>query len=485
MNEKDIKFWSEVSRDIMHETSEVISPLIGTEKGGEIVKMGADGTPTKLIDLVAEDKVVEILEATGRPVTLISEEIGEHKIGEGASEVVFVVDPLDGTSNAVKNIPAYGISIAVADASKKSKTINSTQSGTANPSEMESNKFKDSNVHDLTIRDIELGFVKNIATGDVYEGVSRLMKAPDGGYYGVPFHAWVQGIWYKANLFEERDLGAPTSWYNILTAAKALNDPANGFYGLILPKKADAYTEQVFSQIALSNGARPIDRDGNILFNTPEMIESFRFYKELGKYSKPGFTSVPAALNGYLNNEAAMVFYSTYIMDDIAVEEVQKQRVEQFDPKLVENTGFANFMVNIRPSSFGEVVGLGILNTSDNKDAAEQWVKFLMSGNNYIYWLHMAPGGMNPTRSSIAQMDEFLDNPVLERYGKDQITTIISALDTVERFEFMEGEIIEEMSILSGNFVVGRAINLMFANDWTPQQTAQWAQKEAERLLGY
>jgi len=319
--------------------------------------------------------------------------------------------------------------------------------------------------------------------GDVYEGVSRLMQAPDGGYYGVPFHAWVQGIWYNANLFEERDLGAPTSWYNILTAAKALNDPANGFYGIILPKKADAYTEQVFSQIALSNGARPIDKDGNILFNTPEMIESFRFYKELGKYSRPGFTAVPEALNGYLNNEAAMVFYSTYIMDDIAVEEVQKQRVEQFDPKLVENTGFANFMVNIRPSSFGEVVGLGILNTSDNKDAVEQWVKFLMSGSNYIYWLHMAPGGMNPTRSSIAQMDEFLDNPVLERYGKDQITTIISALDTVERFEFMEGEIIGEMSVLSGNFVVGKAINRMFANDWTPQQTAQWAQEEAERLL--
>lgn len=171
MNEKDIKFWSDVSRDIMDEASEVISPLVGTKKGGEIVKMGADGTPTKLIDLVAEDKVVEILEATGRPVTLISEEIGEHKIGEGASEVVFVVDPLDGTSNAVKNIPAYGISIAVADASKKSKTINSIQSGTVNPSETESNKLKDSNVHDLTIRDIELGFVKNLATGDVYEGV--------------------------------------------------------------------------------------------------------------------------------------------------------------------------------------------------------------------------------------------------------------------------------------------------------------------------
>ena len=55
------------------------------------------------------------------------------------------------------------------------------------------------------------------------------------------------------------------------------------------------------------------------------MIEAFRFYKELGKYSRPGFTGVPEALSSYLNNEAAMVFYSTYIMDDITVEEVQKE----------------------------------------------------------------------------------------------------------------------------------------------------------------
>ncbi|PNR92463.1 ABC transporter substrate-binding protein [Petrotoga sp. 9PWA.NaAc.5.4] len=320
--------------------------------------------------------------------------------------------------------------------------------------------------------------------GDVYTGVSRLMQAPDGGYYGVPLSAWVQGIWYKTNLFEEKNLGAPISWYNILTAAKTLHDPQNRFYGLVLPKRADAYTEQVFTQVALSNGARPIDTEGNILFNTPEMIQAFAFYKELGKYSRPGFTGVPEALNAYLNNEAAMVFYSTYIMDDIAVEEVQKRTVQNFDPKLVENTGFANMMMNIRPSSFGEVIGIGILDTSKNKDAAEQWVKFLMSGSNYIYFLHMAPGGMNPTRSSIAEMDEFMDNPVLERYGKEQITTIISALETVERFEFVEGQIIDEMAILSGNFVIGRAINQMFANDWTPEQTAQWAQKEAERVLG-
>ena len=117
MNMDDIKFWSKISNKIIEEAQEAVKPLVGMEEAGKVVKMGADGTPTKLIDIVAEEKVVEVLEDAERPVTLISEEIGEFKIGNGPSEAVFVVDPLDGTRNALKKIPAYGISIAVADPS--------------------------------------------------------------------------------------------------------------------------------------------------------------------------------------------------------------------------------------------------------------------------------------------------------------------------------------------------------------------------------
>ena len=148
MDKKDTKFWSDVSITILGEVQEVVKPIVGTDEGGKIIKMGADGTPTKYIDLVAEDKVIEILERTQRPVTLISEEIGELKIGSGHSEAVFVVDPLDGTRNALKNIPAYGISVAVADPKGLSNSLD--------------------DLHKLTIGDIEIGFVKNFATEDIY-----------------------------------------------------------------------------------------------------------------------------------------------------------------------------------------------------------------------------------------------------------------------------------------------------------------------------
>lgn len=171
MNKDDVKFWSRISNRILQEAQEAVEPHVGREESGKIVKMGADGTPTKFIDLVAENKVVEILEDVGRPVTLISEEIGEFKIGEGSSEAVFVVDPLDGTRNAIKNIPAFGISIAVADPLGLSK--------------------KDDGK--LTISDVEIGFVKNFATNDIYH-------AQKGG------GAWLNGN--KINPSKKKDVSS-------------------------------------------------------------------------------------------------------------------------------------------------------------------------------------------------------------------------------------------------------------------------------------
>lgn len=142
MNEKDREFWGEVCQDLIAESQKAISPLIGSEDGGEIVKIGADGTPTTLIDNLAEKRVMEVLEGVDRSLILISEEIGQVVVGNGQPEVIMVVDPLDGTSNAVKNIPAYGISVAVAPILDKKVPV--------------------------TVKDIQVGIVKNYATGDIY-----------------------------------------------------------------------------------------------------------------------------------------------------------------------------------------------------------------------------------------------------------------------------------------------------------------------------
>lgn len=96
--------------DIVQES---ICDLVGTADGGEIVKMGADLTPTKKIDQVAEDCIITYLKEHPLCSVLVSEEAG--KLGfEGNGGTIFL-DPVDGTFNAVAGIPFYALSIAYAE----------------------------------------------------------------------------------------------------------------------------------------------------------------------------------------------------------------------------------------------------------------------------------------------------------------------------------------------------------------------------------
>jgi myo-inositol-1(or 4)-monophosphatase len=111
MNSIDLSLLK-LSRKAFRAVSDSISDLTGTEAGGRIVGMGADGTPTARIDLAAEDAIVEILKDDGRSMRIISEELGENILGD-APEFSIVIDPLDGTYNSSVGIPFYSLSIAI------------------------------------------------------------------------------------------------------------------------------------------------------------------------------------------------------------------------------------------------------------------------------------------------------------------------------------------------------------------------------------
>ncbi|WP_296879711.1 bifunctional NADP phosphatase/NAD kinase [uncultured Methanobrevibacter sp.] len=162
MDAQDKKIATDLSYEIIKEVSRAIRPYVGKPESGEKVKIGADGTPTSFIDIVAEEKVINILKNAPVLSYIISEEIGELKLGKGTKrsislthelrrediedderpKFIFLVDPIDGTSNAIKEIPAFGISIAVASVPKGRLA---------------------------TLNDVELGFISNFGNGNFFE----------------------------------------------------------------------------------------------------------------------------------------------------------------------------------------------------------------------------------------------------------------------------------------------------------------------------
>ncbi|NTV00012.1 MAG: bifunctional fructose-bisphosphatase/inositol-phosphate phosphatase [Methanoregulaceae archaeon] len=91
---------------------DAIHDQVGTLEGGRMIRMGADGTPTKLIDQVAEDCIVTYLSEHPLCRTLISEELGKCEFD--GEQGTIVLDPVDGTYNAVAGIPFFALSMALA-----------------------------------------------------------------------------------------------------------------------------------------------------------------------------------------------------------------------------------------------------------------------------------------------------------------------------------------------------------------------------------
>ncbi|MFA5771536.1 MAG: inositol monophosphatase family protein [Thermoplasmata archaeon] len=122
-------------RQIANNVESVVRKNIHNKNIGKVVGMGADGTPTKFIDKLAEKSAIETIRKSKVKVNLLSEEIGF--IDNNADETI-VLDPVDGTHNAVRGIPFYSVSIAVGRG---------------------------------TLSSVSYGLVRNLVNNDTYEGM--------------------------------------------------------------------------------------------------------------------------------------------------------------------------------------------------------------------------------------------------------------------------------------------------------------------------
>jgi fructose-1,6-bisphosphatase/inositol monophosphatase family enzyme len=97
---------------------DAIHPILGSEKSAEKTQRGAGGDISMQIDLIAEQIIINTLESENIDILLISEEIGEKYVGNKEKAIenhnVLIVDPIDGSNNAVRGIPYCSVSIAYA-----------------------------------------------------------------------------------------------------------------------------------------------------------------------------------------------------------------------------------------------------------------------------------------------------------------------------------------------------------------------------------
>ncbi len=305
-----------------------------------------------------------------------------------------------------------------------------------------------------------------------FDGALNVIKTEDGNdYVGVPVSGWVQGIWCNTAMLKEKGFDVPQNWDDVLEIAKAFYDPDNKQYGIALPTSESAFSEQVFSQFAISNGANVFDADGNVTIDTPEMKEALDYYKELASYSMPGSTEVADVKDAFVNQSAPLCLYSTYILS------------------AVQEAGFLDDVELALPNktqqaAYGCVIVLSIASglSDAEKAAAEKFVSFMLEKENNESWLLMAPGGIQPVLSEVAEDAAYKENEAIVPLAH-LLDEVGVAFDNLQLFGCVDGKNYMVMGDVTNKGILSKMINNVVVQGSDSQTELTNAQAEVETML--
>ena len=330
--------------------------------------------------------------------------------------------------------------------------------------------------------------IASIGEDDFKSGPLVMVTDPaTGKYAAVPYDGWIQAIWYRVDVFEDAGLNPPVTWDDILAACAELPGTENLLYALTLgTDPGQNYGHQIFEQVAMSNDAWPFDEAGNVTMDTPEMIAALEFYTSLQDCAVPGPQYWRGARESYQLDQSGMLFYSTYIMDDL----VEGSGMESGDTvqiavdELAFKTGFAPEMVGPNGSAtYGQLVTLGLMQGA-SPEAQKVVEYFLQEGYQDV--LTLDPFGKVPVlKSGVDGWKEL--SPFFANYSGATLDQIANGFDSMQRWLFRPDYDATQRAVIGdieGKLLIPQVIsNIALEGIMTPETGAAWLQEQVEKLV--
>jgi multiple sugar transport system substrate-binding protein len=333
---------------------------------------------------------------------------------------------------------------------------------------------------------------------DTFSDKAIELVSRDGVATGVPSDGWGQLLIYRKDVFDQAGLEAPQTLDDVRNAAEQLHGKGD-MVGITLATAAgDGFTAETFEHAALANGCQMVDDGGKVTFDSPECVETLRWYGDLASnYSVEGAQDVDSTRGTYFAGRAAMMFWSPFLLDGMAgLRSDTKPSCKQCkkDPAfLAKNSGLIGPLAGSggEPSQFGQVSTFNISVDAPTEDA-QALVEFFMN-EGYTRWLGLSPQGKYPVRfgdsedpekfkTAWAELESGVDKkaPLSQFYSEDSLASLGSGVENFQRWGFAQGQG-PLMGALGGEQPVANAVaDVIGGKD--PAEAAKEVQATAEEL---
>jgi multiple sugar transport system substrate-binding protein len=109
---------------------------------------------------------------------------------------------------------------------------------------------------------------KNGLLADIFNEYAYKKFFWKGHYWGVPYNIDIRPIYYRKDLLDAKGIKPPRNWDEFLAAAKAVNDPDNGVFGVVFPAGNFHIAQHFYMSFMFQAGGGILDKDGNLIFGT-------------------------------------------------------------------------------------------------------------------------------------------------------------------------------------------------------------------------
>lgn len=305
-----------------------------------------------------------------------------------------------------------------------------------------------------------------------YDGVLRVVRTEDGtGYTGVPVSAWLQGIWYRKSVLANAGIEEPKNWAQLLDAARRLTHARDKKYGIALPTAESVMSEQTFSQFALSNNANVFNAEGSVTVNSPEMLASLNYYRELARCTMPGSNNVMEIKDAFMNGTAPMAVYSTYILPAVQQEGT------------LADLGFV-VPTEKTPAVFGVITSLTLTigQTARENEASRKFVAFMEQAQNAAEWVLMSPGAVLPVTKAVAENPAFKDSPAIKVFGTLP-AQLIAQYPNMQVFGSVGEKNFTRMGDITGSAILGEMVNQVTVGNKEAAPVLERSQQRIQELI--
>ncbi len=109
-----------------------------------------------------------------------------------------------------------------------------------------------------------------------------------GPYYAVPFVGNVELFAYRKDLFEKYGFDRPSSWTDVVAAAKAISEKESGVSGVVFRGTKGNPIVTGFLPILWAHGARIVGADGTAQLDSDAALAALNLYLSLKPYAPKG-----------------------------------------------------------------------------------------------------------------------------------------------------------------------------------------------------